>query len=83
MGLKGILVDSDSLALQGQAGTKEIQVIRGSLVKQVWWVRQAPEVDQDFQVFLVKQVSMVLQACRAAQDSRVLLDHWDFMDWMD
>lgn len=35
MGLKGILVDSDSLALQGQAGTREIQVIRESLVKQV------------------------------------------------
>lgn len=35
MGPKGILVDSDLLALQGQLGTKEIQVIRGSLVKQV------------------------------------------------
>lgn len=35
VGLKGILVQLGLLALQDQVGRKEIQVIRGSLVKQV------------------------------------------------
>lgn len=44
---------------------------------------QVPEVAQVLQVSLVQPALMVLLDHRVARDSKVLLDHLDFMDWMD
>lgn len=49
---------------------------------QVCWVLQVPEVGPVSQVCLVSRGLMVLQDRRATRDSKVLLDHSDFTDWM-
>lgn len=49
----------------------------------MWLDLRVPEVAQVLQVSLESQVLMVHQDHQAAKDSKVPLDHWDFMDWMD
>lgn len=81
--LEEILECQVSSGCQDRGGAKEIQVFRVTLVNKVWWVHLVPEVARVLQASLVKPGPMVLQVQQAAKDSQVLLDHWDFMDWMD
>lgn len=80
--LEDILECPVSLEVQDRKDAKEIQASVETEVPQVCWVLQVPEVVPVSQVCPVSRGLMVLQDRRATQDSQVLLDHSDFMDWM-
>lgn len=50
---------------------------------QVWMAPRAPMGALEFQVSQVMQVLMAQLDHRVTQDSKDLLDHLVFMDWMD
>lgn len=72
-----------SSELQVQKDPEEVQVTKETQVQQVWL---APLVLVDVVVLRVPLVELgllVLLENMAVKDSKVLLDRWVFMDWMD